>query len=441
MGLANAQAEDRRWDLAFVGILLYLIAEYTRVEAMYPVIAPIHIGKVVIGLSALGLVTSSVLRGPRAPGRALVDASIIGFLIANFLSACFAHYEEIAWNGFWVSLTWVVVYFLVSRIVTSAWRLRVFVLVYLILNLKLAQFAVRTFLLLRSTHNAMVVATIGAGAGSTDFFGNAADLGVAMCVVWPLALCLVFTKPKGLQRLFLLASCAAFLLAILVCGSRGAVVGACAVALAGWARSPRKLAALLMLVLLLPGIYFILPSATKQRMESAEHPLQDPTASSRIRFWKAGLQMFEDHPLLGVGPANFPRLYAAQYAGKEDWGLTPTQHSTYVQTISELGVAGALPVLSLWVLLPILNGRSRKRLVALDPAQKQSFEYWLAVGLDLGLVGYLVSGAFVSVLEYPHLWILLGLSAGLSTVCARKQQERISSEPLGAGPELVPAEV
>lgn len=59
----------------------------------------------------------------------------------------------------------------------------------------------------------------------------------------------------------------------------------------------------------------------------------------------------------------------------------------------------------------------------------------------MGILGYLLSGAIVSVLHYPHLWLLPGLSAGLSTVCARKHTESDSSERLSPNLELVAADL
>jgi hypothetical protein len=34
------------------------------------------------------------------------------------------------------------------------------------------------------------------------------------------------------------------------------------------------------------------------------------------------------------------------------------------------------------------------------------------------MIGYLVSGAFVSVFWYPHIWVLSGLAMGLNTATA-----------------------
>ncbi len=62
-----------------------------------------------------------------------------------------------------------------------------------------------------------------------------------------------------------------------------------------------------------------------------------------------------------------------------------------------------------------------------SPGGRRSFEYCLPLGLDLALVGYLASGAFLSVLFYPHLWILLGLSVAANTT-ANKQPEEQAAE-------------
>ena len=53
------------------------------------------------------------------------------------------------------------------------------------------------------------------------------------------------------------------------------------------------------------GVWFVLPGASKERFRSAWDWQHDANASSRVMFWKAGLVMFEDNPVLGVGPGNF----------------------------------------------------------------------------------------------------------------------------------------
>jgi len=42
--------------------------------------------------------------------------------------------------------------------------------------------------------------------------------------------------------------------------------------------------------------------------------------------------------------------------------------------------------------------------------------YFLALGLEGALVAYLASGAFISILYYPNLWILMGFVLSLKKI-------------------------
>jgi O-antigen ligase len=209
-----------------------------------------------------------------------------------------------------------------------------------------------------------------------------------------------------------------FFLAILLCGSRGAVVGAAAIVLVALAKSPKKIGAVLLTVIFVLAIWFVLPDASKERFQSAWDWQHDANASSRVTFWKAGLRMFEDNPIFGVGPGNFTQVNGAHRAA----------HSLYIQALSESGLVGSIAIVTLWILFFRMNARTRKQALATDAAGHRSFEYCLAFGLNLALVGYLASGAFLSVLYYPHLWILLGLSVAVNRCSANKQLKELAGE-------------
>ena len=421
---ASASGAERTWDLAFLGVLFYLIVEYTRLGAIYPMVGSLNVGKIAVGIAALGCLVAPQFRAAHDSHRGSIDLTIILFLLVCFISACLARYQEMAWDGFLDLLRWGVIYLLLTRILTNSWRVRIFVFLFLLLNFKLAQFQIREFIFKKSVMpDERMLVTLGVGAGTTGFFSNSADFGVAMCVAWGLAGPLLFAESKRLLRLFLWVCFTIFLIAILVCGSRGAVVGACGVVLVSFVRNPRRLLAMFMSLLLLAGTVYILPEASKERFRSAWNWQSDKTASDRVMFWKAGLRLFEEHPVLGVGINNYPltRMHFDESGVKHPF--PSAAHSTYISLLSELGLSGSLCFLALLVLFFRLNAQTRQSLLALGPTERHSFEFCLAVGLDLALIAYLVSGAFVSVFNYPHLWILLGLSVGLHTACARKQPE------------------
>jgi O-antigen ligase len=420
---------EPRWSLALVGLLLYALVEYTSLTAMYPALAVLRPGKIAIGLAAIGYLLGPKGHTHRDPAARGIDIAIILFTICAFLSACFANETTEVWDHFSDVLIWLMIYFLTSRILSSSWRLRSFLFFVLLLNLKLAQFTLRQYVMFRGAGatDMQIIKGGGPAVGSSAFFGNAADLGVAMAVVWGLTFALLLGKAekKTLFRIYLLICFTFFLVAVLLCGSRGAVVGAAAIALVSLAKTPKKMGAIFLALVFLCSLWFVLPDATKERFQSAWDWQNDANAASRIHFWKVGLQMFVDHPIVGVGPGNFPEAYAYEYGGVVQY----VAHSTYIQALSESGLLGTICLALLIFLFLRLNARTRKSALASIPGGKHSFQYCLAVGLDLALVGYLASGAFVSVLYYPHLWILLGLSVAANAACtSRQSQSSVGSE-------------
>lgn len=423
---AKSARYEPRWTPAFLGILAYLLIEYTRLAAMFPPLQPLQLGKVAVALAALGLLISPRLQ--RAEGSVVrwIDWALVAFVSISLASTLLARDSEMAWLTFLDTLRWVFIYFLISRIVQGSWRTRAFAFLLLLLNLKLGQFVVRSyFFSLAYGRSETFLSERGVGAGSTGFFGNPGDLGVAMCVVLPLAASLLFAKTGKWFRLLLLACLPVFLAAILMCGSRGAVVGAAAVVAASVVWHPRKIASVVAIVALLASLA-LLPQANWERLKSASMPEADKTVSIRFRLWRAAASMFLDNPVLGIGPGNFRYVYIADYADEEAKPFAWAPHSIYFQALSELGALGILTLGGLWIAFFRMNARSRKALLA-SGMEPRSFEYCLAVGLDLAMIGLMTSGAFLTVLYYPHLWILLGMGAGLNATCCRKRAE--SSAP------------
>lgn len=73
---------------------------------------------------------------------------------------------------------------------------------------------------------------------------------------------------------------------------------------------------------------------------------------ARWALWDAALRMFRDHPLLGVGPGGYHRLFPSYHAGSLDgesgWG---SAHNLYLHQLAERGALGAAALLFLcWTL-------------------------------------------------------------------------------------------
>jgi putative inorganic carbon (HCO3(-)) transporter len=429
-----AAPQEKRWDLAFFGVMLYVLVEYSRLPAMYPILGVLHLGKVAVISGLLGYLMSGQSGNQVRRSIRHIDVTFIWLLAAAFLSSLIAEFRELAFSGWLDGIVWFAIYLMLSRVVSTSWRLQLVILLFLLLNLKLGQFVIRGYAQgSASATDQVVFVSNGVGAGSTGFFANSADLGVAMCVAWPIAIALLFARPKFLTRMVAWASTFACLGAILLCGSRGAVVGAAAIALGAWVKTPKKLIALFMVILVAAGIYLVLPEASKKRFEAAQDPESDKTAHHRLELWKAGLRMFGDHPIFGVGLNNYRWVRYYHYPIPVMGWIPSVPHSSYIQGLSELGLVGFPPLIVLWISYFRLNKKTRKILTRAGPEERRSYEYCLSVGLDLAMIGFMVSGAFVSVLWYPHIFVLLGLGAALHQIAQAKQMT------LGAGAELEPA--
>jgi len=423
-----------RWSLGFIGIMFYGFIEYSRLPEMYPFFQIFDLGKVAVILATVGYLASPRARSGVRPASRGMDTAVLIFMIVIFLSACLTSYQTYVWGGFIAALYYGIVYFLLSRLLTSFWQIRTFLFMVLLLNLKLAQHTVRSYFTDRSAgmSDMRIIMSGGAGEGVSSFFGNVGDLGLAMTVVWGIAWAWLVGKVenKKVVRGFLIVCFIFFFLAIVFSGSRGALVGAAAIVMVALAKSPKRVGAAFLAIFFLLSLWLIVPGASKQRFQAAWNWRTDPDSASRITFWEIGLDIFEHNPVLGVGPNNYPNVNPLHRAA----------HSMYIQALSETGLAGTFSFLAMLVLFFRQNARTRKLALETDAAGRRSFAYCLAFGLDLGMVGLLISGIFLSVLYYPHLWILLGLSVALNKCCLNALQEKDAPQPQEMRPrKLAPA--
>jgi O-antigen ligase len=408
------------WTLAFFGVLLYVITDYSRLAEMYPVLAPLKIPRIAILMAFLGWFFAPKVSTVVPTGRLKIEWPLFAFALASLFSATFALSSEV---GFWqlgVSMPWIIVTFLIGRCIRNIRQVRLLVFVLLLLNFKIAQFGIREYLSGREIGVSNQFLARGIGLGANSFFGNSNDFGLAMVI--PLALVLgLLLAYKRFKFTVALFSVLVFIAAIYVSASRGALVGTIIVGFFAVRKIPKGIFIGAFLLILVVAGYFIMPEANKERIDSAIHWKQDQNAQIRLELWQKGLNAFSQHPLLGVGPGNF-RVYGNLYVtgehspAKLQQGFAP--HSIYIQSLSELGLLGTIPLILLWVQFFRLNKNTRARLTELG-APRRSYEFCLAYALDLAMIGYLASGAFLTVLYYPHQWVLLGIAVGFNVAVSR----------------------
>jgi probable O-glycosylation ligase (exosortase A-associated) len=241
---------------------------------------------------------------------------------------------------------------------------------------------------------------------NVTFLGDGNDFALSVVIALPMCLYLMQSAKSTFARGFWIVAIVVLFGAIMGTQSRGAALGVIAVLMYLWSRARRKAGGLILILggALIVGV--VASDAYLNRLETIAEYQENGSAMGRITAWKSGFQMANERPLNGMGPGCFPIAFGLFYAPPGYPWLTA--HSLYFLTLGELGYPGLFLLLALlWVLY-----RDNQRIIKTIPTEATDAERdyrRLILAISASLVGFVVSGAFLSVLYYPHLYVLAGL--------------------------------
>jgi len=389
-------------DALFWLVNIYLFLEYVKPQALFPSLDVLPYGKIV-------LLSTFVIIFIKKNGPFLKHAGnkLIGlFFLVILFSSALALSPATAFEKVPDFLAWMIIFFLITNIVNSEKRFFVFMLAFLLYSFKMSQFSFKNWVM-----QGFAFSDWGTGGGP-GWFQNSGEFGIQMCVFLPLSayffLSLKDHWPRWKRGLIFLLPFTA-LTGTISCSSRGALLGAGAALLWMLLKSRHKVKGMAVLALVAVLVFVLLPSEQLERFRQAG---EDRTSITRIERWERGIEMAARYPVFGVGYANW-RVAERVIFGSA--GGLP--HNIFIECLSELGYAG-LTVFVLMILSTFDTNR-RTRKLASQPGNENRFHFFMAHGLDGALVGYLVSGFFVTVLYYPYFWINLAMTIALNGI-ARK---------------------
>jgi O-antigen ligase len=272
------------------------------------------------------------------------------------------------------------------------------------------------------------------------------DFSLLMNILIPFAYFRAIENKNKKKKIFYYGLMFLFVSAVVVSFSRGGFVGLVAVLLYCFIKSTKKLKLTLAAIIITVSAMPFIPNAYIDEIRTIQQGTEESTASSRIYLWTVSLKMFADHPIIGVGPLNsgiWMTHYDRTEKGQYNWGRA--LHSVYFTLLSELGLAG----LFIYLLLFFTCQRDKRFVIELDrdkhkivsdgnvspekttPLFRQLTDSrLLAYSLTGGLIGYLVSGIFLSVLYYRWFEMLMTYTVILYniTVSAEKELNKLRSE-------------
>jgi O-antigen ligase len=389
---AGSVVVPQKNSIPFYTVIAYLFLEFARPQVTFPFLEALHLPGVVITLLLFMLF---------AGGKANFSDPSTKWFIA--LLAIMAPHIPLATNNYWAfhtaraMLISFAAYLGLITYVNSLDRFKILLHIWLGIHVYLA-----------------VMGLVHGGRGLGGFLGDENDFCLVLNMVLPIAFFMAISETRRFRKMVYLGLALLFVATVVVAFSRGGFLGLCAVGLYVLMYSPKKIPAIVGVGLVVLFLFFFAPGTYWEEVQSIYNKADQGTGEERTYTWKVGWAMFLDNPIWGVGQGNFPYRF-----GQYEQGLGFNEglhgrsragraaHSLYFTLMPELGVVGVVIFLRilflLWKDLAWLAMQGRE-----DP----SVMVW-SRALAGSLVGYLVTGTFISVFYYPCFWVVMGFIVAL----------------------------
>jgi hypothetical protein len=248
-------------------------------------------------------------------------------------------------------------------------------------------------------------------------------VGLLMAYAIPFAFFLFMYYKSGLRKAWYVLGLVCMVAANVVAMSRG---GTMAMAIGGlfcWLFIKYKFRTLLIIAVAVVLIFQFAPPKFFSEMNSLKQGTEEGTAYDRVYSWHLAVLMFLDHPILGVGPANYPQ-YFSQYnfiykeTAKRDAGHKRNEkrvaHSTPYQWLAEMGFVGVciFLLLQLAMVKNWLTLGKYKGIIASIPEKSEGFLLYkyLTHANAISQVAFWVGALFLTLILQPFYWILPAFS-------------------------------
>jgi O-antigen ligase len=385
----------------YAGILLFYVLYFFRPEDFIPGLSALPLEKIAFILTGLALLGAIVFEHVRSNTEIHLLMGLLAYLCLCIPTSVWRGGSfNVVILGFSKVLLPVII---TMWVLTTMQRLKSVILVQIFAMLTMALFAL--------SHSRQGERMFGVG----NMFSDPNDFALNLCVILPFCVALLLSSRTRPRKLFWAAAVGVTLLAIVATYSRGGFLALIAVLLLIWRRfSIRTQTALGLLVamglLATVAVFVVGKSSYFDRMSTIIHPQDDKNGTAEIReqLLRTSVQLTLRHPLLGVGPGQFPIAS----------GYWHESHNAYTQLSSE----GGLPSLLIFL---VLIRRAFHNLRMLRGTQKASETWYLVQALYCAMGGYLVGTFFLSTAYYLLPYLLVAYSVALlqiSKVNAQKEE-------------------
>jgi probable O-glycosylation ligase (exosortase A-associated) len=368
----------RGHSLSYLGLFLFTFLVYFRPYELFPSLAWLSRSALIVALFTLAVFIPTQLG---LENRITVKSREVklglALLLTGLLSIPLALEPQRAFQSLIEFFKVILMFIVMVNVVRTEKRLRALILLVLFVSCVLSLAAINDY-----AHGNLALEGRRIAGLIGGLFSNPNDLALHLVTMIPISLALLLGSRGPLNKTLYLI-CSFLLVAGLVATfSRGGFLGfVCVLGFLVWklARRNRVIVGVVVLTVILAAVAFA-PSAYRSRLATTS----DDSAIARTDDLKRSILIAARHPLFGVGMENYI-LYS---------NTNKATHNAYTQVAAEMGLAAFL--IYLGFLLTPFKGL-RRIVAATGTAKRKPSVYYLAIGLQASLVGYMVVSFFASV--------------------------------------------
>ncbi|HEX8135960.1 MAG TPA: O-antigen ligase family protein [Pyrinomonadaceae bacterium] len=394
--------------LGYTGLFLYTVAVFFRPYEFHPSLAGLINLSFWFAIFTLAVFVPSQIMLEGTPTVWTKEVKLILLLcLASLLSMPFSADPLGSWNYFIdIYIKMVIMFIVMVNVLRTERRLKGMLFLSILAGCISSVTAIQDY---RTGNFTVEGYRVMGKIGLYGLFGNPDDMALHLITMIPIAVALMLGSRNLLIKLGLGAVTLLMLAGTIFSFSRGCFLGLLALtAVMAWKLSRRnKLLVFALLFVAFVAFMVLAPGNFATRIISIYDHSLDPVGSASVRqaiVWRAILVALR-HPLFGVGMGGF---YAY---GVGNLGT----HNAYLQVAADLG----LPALVVYIMFMIHPLRRLARIECETYTQRRASRfYYLSVGLQASLVGYMVASTFYTVAFTWYIYYLVAYA-----VCLRRMYE------------------
>ena len=398
-------ALKRGHALSYAGVFLFTVILFFRPYELFPALSFLSSSAYWLALATLLVYLPSQFSVEGNLFAPLREVYLILLLcLAGLLSIPFAYSSAEAWETFNDTFIRAVLIFIVTvNVVRTERRLHWLIYLSLSVTVLLSVAAINDY---RSANFTVEGYRIKGFIGG--MFGNPNDLALHLVTMTPLFVAMMLSSRSIPGKVLYGAGAVLSVAANIVTFSRAGFLGllGMAVVLLWKLGRGRRFAVTFVGALCLAMFIGLSPGSYGVRVLSIFIPGLDPVGSSSHRrgILDRSVLVSLRNPLVGVGMGNFHTV---------SLGETVT-HNAFTQVSAEMGIA-ALVIYMMFMLAPLRRLKRIER--EWYTPRRRSRYFYLAVGLQASLIGYMVSSFFAAVAYQWYVYYLVAYAVCLSRIC------------------------